>query len=80
MEGREGRGGRGKERVKRAARGRSRTPTTSRCPPATGIIAICASTNLLLKHLDKTFATYVYRQMKHLKHTSKTLAKTPENT
>jgi hypothetical protein len=31
-----------------------------------------------LKHPDETFATYVYRQVKHLKHTSETLAKTPE--
>ena len=34
--------------------------------------------DLLLKHFHVTLATYVSRQMKHLKHASKTLAKTPE--
>jgi hypothetical protein len=31
--------------------------------------------DLLLKHPNETFTTYVWRQMKHLKHTSETLAK-----
>jgi hypothetical protein len=31
-----------------------------------------------LKHPDATLATYVCRQMKHLKHVSETLAKTLE--
>jgi hypothetical protein len=31
-----------------------------------------------LKHPDAILATYVRRQMKHLKHVSQTLAKTPE--
>jgi hypothetical protein len=35
--------------------------------------------NLLLKHSDATLATYVSRQMKHLKHVFETLAKTPQN-
>jgi hypothetical protein len=30
---------------------------------------------LLLKHLDEIIATYVYRQMKHLKNASETLGK-----
>jgi hypothetical protein len=34
--------------------------------------------DLLLKHPDATFATYKRRQMKHLKHTSETLGKTPK--
>jgi hypothetical protein len=37
-----------------------------------------ATPDLLLKHLDATVATYKTRQMKQLKHASKTLAKTPE--
>jgi hypothetical protein len=36
--------------------------------------------DLLLKHSDATLATYIRRQMKHLKHTSETLVKTLENT
>jgi hypothetical protein len=35
--------------------------------------------DLLLKHPDVTIARYVQRQMKHLKHASKTLAKKSEN-
>jgi hypothetical protein len=35
-----------------------------------------ATPDLLLKHLDATLTTYISRQMKH---TSKTLAKTPPN-
>jgi hypothetical protein len=31
-----------------------------------------------LKHPDASLATYKRRQMKHLKHVSKTLAKIPE--
>jgi hypothetical protein len=31
-----------------------------------------------LKHLDSIVAAYKRRQMKHLKHASETLAKTPE--
>jgi hypothetical protein len=38
-----------------------------------------ATPDLLLKHLDTTLATYVSSQMKHLKHASETLAKTPQN-
>jgi hypothetical protein len=33
---------------------------------------------LLLKHLDATLATYVSRQIKHMKHASETLAATPD--
>jgi hypothetical protein len=40
---------------------------------------MCTTPNLLLKHLDATVTTYKRRQMKHLKQTSETLAKTPEN-
>jgi hypothetical protein len=36
------------------------------------------NTPILLKHSDATLITYKRKQMKHLKHTSKTLAKTPE--
>jgi hypothetical protein len=32
-----------------------------------------ATPNLLLKHPDATLATYVLRQMKHMKHASETL-------
>jgi hypothetical protein len=32
-----------------------------------------ATPGLLLKHVDKTFATYIRRKMKHLKHASETL-------
>ena len=39
-----------------------------------------ATPDLLLKHSDATLATYVLRLMKHLKHASETLAKTPKNT
>jgi hypothetical protein len=38
----------------------------------------CATSDLLLKHLDITVVTYKRRQMKHLKHVSETLAKTLE--
>jgi hypothetical protein len=34
--------------------------------------------DLLLKYPDATLATYVWRQVKHLRHVSETLAKTPE--
>jgi hypothetical protein len=34
-----------------------------------------ATTDLLLKHPDATLATYILRQMKHIKHASETLAK-----
>jgi hypothetical protein len=38
-----------------------------------------ATPDLLLKHRDATLTTYVWRQMKHLKHASETFAKkTPE--
>jgi hypothetical protein len=40
----------------------------------------CAISDLVLKHPDLTVVTYKRRQMKYLKHASKTLAKTPENT
>jgi hypothetical protein len=36
------------------------------------------NTDLLLKHPDATLATYVRRQIKHLNHASKTLAKMHE--
>jgi hypothetical protein len=39
-----------------------------------------ATPDLLLKHSDATLATYVLRLMKHLKHASETLVKTPKNT
>jgi len=39
-----------------------------------------ATPDLLLKHPNATLATYVLRQMKHLKHASEALAKTPKNT
>jgi hypothetical protein len=38
----------------------------------------CAAPDLLLKHPDATVVIYKRRHMKHLKHTSETLAKTPE--
>jgi hypothetical protein len=41
---------------------------------------LCITPNPVLKHLDLTVAIYKRRQMKYLKHASKTLAKTPENT
>jgi len=71
MEGRE-------ERERRATRGRGRSPATGRCPSTTGAIATCVTPDLLLKHPHETFAIYVCRQMKHLKHTFETLGKTPE--
>jgi hypothetical protein len=46
----------------------------SRYSLATNAIATCATPDLLLKHWDKTFTIYVWRQMKHLKHKSETLA------
>jgi hypothetical protein len=39
----------------------------------------CATSYLLLKHLDAKLATCVRGQMKHLKHASETLSKTFEN-
>jgi hypothetical protein len=67
--GREGKGGEGEGEVHRAmkARGRSQSHTTGRCPLATGAITTCATPNLLFKYLDKIFATYVWRQIIHLK-------------
>jgi predicted RNase H-like nuclease len=38
-----------------------------------------ATPDLLSKHPNVTFTTYVSRQMKHLKHASETLAKTLQN-
>jgi hypothetical protein len=38
-----------------------------------------ATSNLFLKHPDATLATYVRRQIKHLKYASETIAKTLEN-
>jgi hypothetical protein len=38
-----------------------------------------ATLDLLLKHPDATLATYVCRQMKHLKHVSETLEKSFES-
>jgi hypothetical protein len=38
-----------------------------------------ATFNLLLKHQNKTFATYACKQLKHLQRTSETLVKTHEN-
>jgi hypothetical protein len=57
--GREGRERRGEERERRAARGRNRSSVADCCPPATSVIATCATPDLLLKHPDGTFATYV---------------------
>jgi hypothetical protein len=34
--------------------------------------------DILLKHLDATLATYVRKQMKHMKYASETLAATPD--
>jgi hypothetical protein len=34
--------------------------------------------DLLLKHPDVTLLTYVWRQIKHMKHASETLAPTPD--
>jgi hypothetical protein len=39
-------------------------------PPLLTRIAIYATADLLLKHLDVTLATYVSKQIKHLKHAS----------
>jgi hypothetical protein len=36
-----------------------------------------ATPDLLLKHPNITLATYVWRQMKHMKHASETLVATP---
>jgi hypothetical protein len=38
-----------------------------------------ATSDLLLKHLNETFATYVRKQLKHLQRMSETLVKMPEN-
>ena len=57
--GREGRGGRGEERERCAAQGRRRSHAAGRCPLATGATATCATPDLLLKHPDETFATYI---------------------
>ena len=45
-----------------------------------GHITICTTPDLLLKHSDAILATYIWRHVKHLKHTFEILAKTPENT
>jgi hypothetical protein len=37
-------------------------------------IATCATSDLLLKHLDATLVTYKRRHMKHLRYASETLA------
>ena len=42
-------------------------------------IKTCATSDLLLKHLDAIVATYKRRQIKHLKQASETLAKTSKN-
>jgi hypothetical protein len=39
-----------------------------------------ATQDPFLKYSDATLTTYIYRQMKHLKHASETLTKTPKNT
>jgi hypothetical protein len=44
---------RGEEKVRRNTRGRSRNPVTGRCPPAIEAIAICTTSDLLLKHPDE---------------------------
>jgi hypothetical protein len=41
-----------------------------------GHIATCVTPDLLLKYPDTTLATYVRRQVKHLRHMSETLTKT----
>jgi hypothetical protein len=74
-EGREWRGRRGEERARCAARGRSQSPMAGHCLLATSAIATCATPDLLFKHPDGTFVTYIWRQMKHFKHASKTLTK-----
>jgi hypothetical protein len=38
------------------------------------------NTKSILKYSDETIATYKRRQIKYLKHMSKTLTKTPKNT
>jgi hypothetical protein len=42
-------------------------------------VYIYATFRSIFEHSDATFAIYKRRQMKHLKHASETLAKTPEN-
>jgi hypothetical protein len=42
-------------------------------------IATYTTPDLLLKYPDETFATCVWRKIKHLKHVSETFAKTPKN-
>jgi hypothetical protein len=64
------RGGEGRER-----RGRGAPREVGCCPLAIGAIATCATPNVFLKHPDETFTRYVRRQIKHLKHVSKTVAK-----
>jgi hypothetical protein len=49
----------GEERASHATQGRSRSPTAGRCLLATGAIATCATPDLLLKHPNETFTTYV---------------------
>jgi hypothetical protein len=56
---REGKGREGEARRARKVRGRSRSPMAGHCPPATGVIATCATSDLLLKLPNETFATYV---------------------
>jgi hypothetical protein len=57
-QGRERRG-EGKAHHTRKARGRRPSPAAGCCPWAIGTIVACATPDLLLKHLDETFATYV---------------------
>jgi hypothetical protein len=38
-----------------------------------------ATPDLLLKHSNETFATYVRKQLKHLQHMCETLVKASEN-
>jgi hypothetical protein len=40
-----------------------------------GHIATCATHDLLLKHQDATFTTYIRRQIKHLNYASETFVK-----
>jgi hypothetical protein len=59
----EGKGGNGKEGRDRRedGEGRRTRKELKPCgrPLATGVIATCATSDLLLKHPDRTFATYV---------------------
>jgi hypothetical protein len=62
----EEREGSGEERMRRAARDRSRIPVAGRCQVATGAIATCATSDLLFKHLHIATCATPDLLLKHL--------------